>query len=94
MTGWRTTRVADPRAARSWTCAPSGTSPTASSTTGRPVTYSGHGMSLRQGFGRTETSPAVPVQVGRMALDKPGSARVPVLHNEARVVDEAGSVRS
>ena len=52
--------------------------------------YSGRGMTLQQGYGMTETSPAVLVQDRQMALAKPGSAGVPVLHNEVRVVDDAG----
>ena len=53
-------------------------------------TYSGRGMSLQQGYGMTETSPVVLVQDRQMALDKPGSAGMPALHTEVRVVDEAG----
>jgi fatty-acyl-CoA synthase len=53
-------------------------------------TYGRKGVQLSQGFGMTETSPTV------MALDpadgvrKQGSVGIPVLHNEACLVDEHG----
>jgi fatty-acyl-CoA synthase len=48
------------------------------------------GLPLAQGFGMTETSPAVMVLDAGMALAKAGSVGLPVLHNEVRLVDENG----
>jgi len=48
-------------------------------------------VALQQGYGMTETSPAVLVQDAEMAIAKPGSTGKPALHNQVRVVDEAGN---
>ncbi|HKK36211.1 MAG TPA: long-chain fatty acid--CoA ligase [Paracoccaceae bacterium] len=49
------------------------------------------GISIRQGFGMTETSPAVSIQDPETALEKPGSAGRPVLHGELKIVREDGT---
>ena len=48
------------------------------------------GVGLQQGYGMTETSPSVLVLDRAMALAKAGSAGLPVLHNEVRLVDADG----
>ncbi len=53
-------------------------------------TYAERGISLQQGYGMTETGPAVLVQDAELALATPGSAGVPVMHTEVRLVDKAG----
>ena len=53
-------------------------------------TYGKVGIALQQGYGMTETSPAVLVQDATMATSKPGSTGKPALHNQVRVVDENG----
>ncbi|HZD24734.1 MAG TPA: AMP-binding protein, partial [Alphaproteobacteria bacterium] len=54
-------------------------------------TWGRKGVGLQQGYGMTETSPSVLVLDAHMALQKPGSTGLPVLHNEVRLVDEAGN---
>jgi fatty-acyl-CoA synthase len=49
------------------------------------------GVPLLQGYGMTETSPAVTATTAERALDKVGSAGQPVLHTEVRIVDEEGA---
>jgi fatty-acyl-CoA synthase len=53
-------------------------------------TYGKIGIALQQGYGMTETSPAVLVQNAEMALANPGSTGKPALHNQVRVVGEDG----
>ena len=53
-------------------------------------TWSKMGIALQQGYGMTETSPAVLAQDAAMALGKPGSTGKPVLHNQVRIVDDKG----
>jgi fatty-acyl-CoA synthase len=48
------------------------------------------GVALNQGYGMTETSPAVLVLDRRDAARKIGSAGQKVLHTEVRIVDETG----
>jgi fatty-acyl-CoA synthase len=48
------------------------------------------GVALNQGYGMTETSPSVLVLDRRDAARKIGSAGLPVLHTEVRIVDEQG----
>ncbi len=50
--------------------------------------YADKGNALQQAFGMTETSPLVTALTPTNALDKPGSAGLPVLHTEIRLVDE------
>ena len=52
--------------------------------------WQGRGVALNQGYGMTETSPAVLVLDRRDATRKIGSAGQAVLHTEVRIVDEAG----
>jgi len=49
------------------------------------------GLGLAQGFGMTETSPAVLALDSRDAMRAPGSAGKPVLHNQVKIVDEDGN---
>lgn len=49
------------------------------------------GLPIAQGFGMTETSPAVTVLDADKAVEKAGSVGVPVLHNDVRLVDEDGN---
>ena len=49
------------------------------------------GVAIRQGFGMTETSPAVSIQDPETALAKPGSAGRPILHGELKIVREDGT---
>jgi fatty-acyl-CoA synthase len=49
------------------------------------------GLPIAQGFGMTETSPAVAVLDADKAVEKAGSVGVPVLHNDVRLVDEDGN---
>jgi fatty-acyl-CoA synthase len=53
-------------------------------------TYGKIGIALQQGYGMTETSPAVLVQNAEMAINNPGSTGKPALHNQVRVVGEDG----
>ncbi len=48
------------------------------------------GVALQQGYGMTETSPIVTVLDAHMALEKVGSAGLPALHMDMRIVDEEG----
>jgi len=48
------------------------------------------GVALNQGYGMTETSPSVLVLDRRDSARKIGSAGLPVLHTEVRIVDEQG----
>ncbi len=50
--------------------------------------YEDKGSSLQQAFGMTETSPLVTALTPDNALGKPGSAGLPVMHTEVRIVDE------
>jgi fatty-acyl-CoA synthase len=50
--------------------------------------YADKGNALQQAFGMTETSPLVTALTPANALDKPGSAGLPALHTEIRLVDE------
>ncbi|MEQ9642733.1 MAG: long-chain fatty acid--CoA ligase [Alphaproteobacteria bacterium] len=54
-------------------------------------TWAARGLSLAQGFGMTETSPAVTALDAPMALAKAGSVGLPVLHTQVRLVAEDGS---
>lgn len=54
-------------------------------------TYSRKGLTLRQGYGMTETSPVVTLQSAEQALAKPGSVGRLALHAEMRIMDEAGN---
>jgi len=54
-------------------------------------TYQTRDVALQQGYGMTETSPAVLVQNAAMAVEKPGSTGKPALHNQVRIVDENGN---
>lgn len=49
------------------------------------------GLGLAQGFGMTETSPTVLVLDAGDAMERPGSAGKPALHNQVRIVDENGN---
>jgi fatty-acyl-CoA synthase len=53
--------------------------------------YRDRGLSLQQAFGMTETSPVVSALNADRALDKIGSAGLPALHNEVKIVDEDGN---
>ena len=53
--------------------------------------YGEKGKSLQQGFGMTETSPVVSALTAEMAMEKIGSAGLPVMHTEVRIVDETGA---
>ncbi len=50
--------------------------------------YSAKGMALQQAFGMTETGPLVTALTADQALAKVGSAGLPAMYNEIRVVDE------
>jgi fatty-acyl-CoA synthase len=50
--------------------------------------YADKGSSLQQAFGMTETSPLVTALTPTNALGKPGSAGLPALHTEVRLVDD------
>ena len=52
--------------------------------------YKEKGVGLQQGFGMTETSPLVSALTVEMAFEKIGSAGLPALHTEVRLVDEEG----
>ncbi len=54
-------------------------------------TYHARGVALAQGYGMTETSPAVLVLDPADAVHRAGSAGKPVLHGEIRIVREDGS---
>jgi fatty-acyl-CoA synthase len=49
------------------------------------------GVALQQGYGMTETSPTTLVIDAEQAMRKIGSAGLPVLHTEVRLVTVAGS---
>ena len=53
--------------------------------------WEGRGVALQQGYGMTETSPAVLVLDREDAVRKAGSAGKPVLHTEVRVVRPDGT---
>ena len=53
-------------------------------------TWSAKGVPLQQAFGMTETSPLVLALTREDATRKIGSAGVPALHTECRIVDEHG----
>ena len=54
-------------------------------------TYVRKGISLVQGFGMSETSPAVAMQTTELGRTKPGSAGRPCLHGEMKIVREDGA---
>jgi fatty-acyl-CoA synthase len=54
-------------------------------------TYEARGIALVQGYGMTETSPAVLALTAEEASSRAGSAGKPVLHGEVRIVREDGS---
>ncbi|WP_315702678.1 MULTISPECIES: long-chain fatty acid--CoA ligase [unclassified Bradyrhizobium] len=54
-------------------------------------TWEGRGVALQQGYGMTETSPAVLALDREDAARKAGSAGKPVLHTEVRIVRPDGS---
>jgi fatty-acyl-CoA synthase len=53
--------------------------------------WEGRGVALQQGYGMTETSPAVLVLDREDAVRKAGSAGKPVLHTEVRIVRPDGT---
>ncbi len=53
--------------------------------------WEARGLALVQGYGMTETSPAVLVLDAEDAARKAGSAGRPVLHGELKIVDEEGN---
>jgi len=53
-------------------------------------TWAAKGLALQQAYGMTETSPIITVLDSHMALEKIGSAGLPGLHLEMRLVDESG----
>ncbi|MFZ0397841.1 MAG: long-chain fatty acid--CoA ligase [Methyloceanibacter sp.] len=53
--------------------------------------WTGRGVALQQGYGMTETSPTILVIDAEQAIRKIGSAGLPVLHTEVRLVTVAGS---
>ena len=53
-------------------------------------TWAEKGCALTQGWGMTETGPSGLVLGAERILDKVGSCGLPVLHLDARIVDEAG----
>jgi len=54
-------------------------------------TYAEKGVSLQQAYGMTETSPMITALNREMALSKIGSAGIPGLHTEVRIVDDDGN---
>ncbi|MFX6911458.1 AMP-binding protein, partial [Acinetobacter baumannii] len=54
-------------------------------------TWEARGVALQQGYGMTETSPAVMVLDREDAARKAGSSGKPVLHTEVRIVRPDGS---
>ncbi len=54
-------------------------------------TYEARGIALVQGYGMTETSPAVLALTAEEASNRAGSAGKPVLHGEVRIVRDDGS---
>ncbi len=50
------------------------------------------GVAVQQGYGMTETSPAVLWLEGEATVKKLGSAGLPVLHNEVQLTDDNGEV--
>src|ERR1700758_5741662 len=57
-------------------------------------TWEARGVALQQGYGMTETSPAVLALDREDAARKAGSAGKPVLHTEVRVVRPDGTDRA
>ncbi|MBO6775333.1 MAG: long-chain fatty acid--CoA ligase [Marinibacterium sp.] len=57
-------------------------------------TYVAKGISLVQGFGMSETSPAVAMQSPELGRTKPGSAGRPCLHGELKIIREDGEEAS
>ncbi len=55
-------------------------------------TWAGKGVPLQQGYGMTETSPTVMLLDIDQAVRKLGSAGLPALHTEVRLVDRDGRV--
>ena len=53
--------------------------------------WAAKGIALQQGFGMTETSPAVLALDADKAIEKAGSAGQPVLHTEVKLVAEDGA---
>src|SRR5205809_3077462 len=53
--------------------------------------WEGRGVALQQGYGMTETSPAVLALDREDAARKAGSAGKPVLHTEVRIVRPDGT---
>lgn len=51
-------------------------------------TWAGKGLALQQAYGLTETSPIITVLDSHMTKEKVGSAGLPGLHLEMRIVDE------
>ncbi len=54
-------------------------------------TWKKKGLALQQAFGMTETSPLVLALGPEDALTKIGSAGLPAMHNEVRIVDDEGN---
>ena len=54
-------------------------------------TWAARGVALQQGYGMTETSPTVMLLDTARVADKLGSAGVPALHTEVRLVGEDGA---
>ena len=52
--------------------------------------YAAKGKALQQAFGMTETSPLVTALTAEKSVEKAGSAGLPALHTEIRIVDEDG----
>ena len=48
------------------------------------------GVDVQQGYGMTETSPAVLWLEGKATVEKLGSAGLPVLHNEVKLINDNG----
>ena len=53
--------------------------------------YAEKGKALQQAFGMTETSPLVTALNAEQAMKKAGSAGLPALHTEIRIVDDEGN---
>ncbi len=53
--------------------------------------WADRGVALQQGYGMTETSPTVMLLDTERAIAKLGSAGLPALHTEVRLVDERGA---